>query len=120
MRIKLDENLPASLAERLNELGHDADTAGDEGLSGLADPIIWRETQAAGRFLLTQDLDFSDLRMFKPGTHHGILLVRVRVGSRRELIERVLALFAAEDVESWSGCFVVMTETKIRVTRPTP
>lgn len=31
MQIKLDENLPADLAEILIELGHDVDTVPDEG-----------------------------------------------------------------------------------------
>jgi predicted nuclease of predicted toxin-antitoxin system len=42
-----------------------------EGLAGHSDPDVWRATQTAERFLITQDLDFSDLRAFAPGTHHG-------------------------------------------------
>jgi hypothetical protein len=34
MRIKLDENLPTTLVTDLQALGHDVDTAPDEGLSG--------------------------------------------------------------------------------------
>jgi hypothetical protein len=30
----------------------------------------------------------------------------------------VCAIFQAEDVESWYGCFVVVTEHKIRIRRP--
>jgi predicted nuclease of predicted toxin-antitoxin system len=118
VRIKLDENLPISLAAVLSALGHDADTATDEGLSGQPDPVVWRAAQDAGRFLVTQDLDFSDGRTFAPGSHHGILLLRLRAVSRRELIDRVTAIFTAEDVESWAGCFVVATEAKIRVRHP--
>jgi predicted nuclease of predicted toxin-antitoxin system len=40
MKIKLDENLPACLAERLEGLGHDVATPADEGLSGAPDPDI--------------------------------------------------------------------------------
>jgi predicted nuclease of predicted toxin-antitoxin system len=118
MKIKLDENLPESLADALGELGHDADTVPREGLAGRVDPDVWAAAQDSGRFLVTQDLDFSDLRTFEPGTHHGILLVRLREPSRRLLIERVRALFESEDVESWQGCFVVATDHKLRVRRP--
>jgi predicted nuclease of predicted toxin-antitoxin system len=76
MRIKLDENLPVRLAGVLVSLGHDADTVSAEGLSGRADSAVWAATQTAGRFLITQDLDFSDMRRFQPGTHGGILVVR--------------------------------------------
>lgn len=69
MRIKLDENLPAVLAEALAELGHDADTVQDEDLSGRPDDEVWKATQRASRFLITQDLDFSDLRARHPSRH---------------------------------------------------
>lgn len=77
MRIKLDENLPVRLVEMLGELGFEADTADDEGLGGVSDDRVWEAVQAGGRFLITQDLDFSDLRRFAPGSHHGVLLVRL-------------------------------------------
>jgi len=76
MRIKLDENLPAILVPDLVALGHDVDTAVDEGLGGRDDPSVWAAAQETGRVLVTQDLDFSDVRAFVPGTHHGLVLVR--------------------------------------------
>ena len=36
----------------------------------------WLAPQSGSRFLITQDLDFSDIRKFAPGTHHGLLLVQ--------------------------------------------
>ena len=118
MKIKLDENLPTSLAGKLANVGHDTDTVPDEGLSGTGDPVVWKAAQDAHRFLVTQDLDFSDVRAFKPGTHHGLLLVRLRVPSRQALTRKVEAIFKSEDVESWKRCFVVATDHKIRIRRP--
>jgi predicted nuclease of predicted toxin-antitoxin system len=118
MKIKLDENLPLRLATLLKDLGHDVHTLHDELLLGHADREIWEATQKESRFLITQDLDFSDLRQFAPGSHHGILLVRLRSPSRRDLIERVGELFQKENVGEWGGCFVVATERKIRVLKP--
>ena len=40
MRIKLDENLPLSLAPMLNGLGHDADTVRDKDIEGAVDDIV--------------------------------------------------------------------------------
>lgn len=118
MKIKLGENLPAGLAPVLGELGHEADTVPEEGLAGHEDPDIWRAAQAAGQFLITQDLDFSDIRRYRPGTHHGLLLVRLRKPGRRALTAHVQAAFEREDAPSWAGCFVVLTEHKVRVRRP--
>lgn len=64
MKVKLDENLPALLTVALGELGHDVHTSNEEGLGGYPDDQIWRAAQREGRFLITQDLDFSDVRQF--------------------------------------------------------
>ena len=118
MRIKLDENLPLALVSELTTAGHDIQSVPEEGLTGSPDSTLWRATQAEGRFLITQDLDFSDIHRFQPGTHHGILLVRLHNPSRNQLAERVLSLFRHEQAAQWSGCFVVATDRKVRVMRP--
>ncbi len=70
--------------------------------------------------MITQDLDFSDLRQFKPGTHCGILLIRMSAPGRNALLSQVLKIFKNEAVESWHRCFVVVTDNKIRVKTPLP
>ena len=118
MKFKLDENIPVDLARVLGGLGHDVDTVPQEALTGRPDSVIWACTQEAQRLLITQDLDFSDIRRFAPGTHNGILLVRLARPSRRELLDRVGMLFLNEPVEEWHGSFIVVTDRKLRVTRP--
>jgi predicted nuclease of predicted toxin-antitoxin system len=118
MKIKLDENLPVRLATLLTDLDHDVHTLHDELLVGRADKEIWEATQTESRFLITKDLDFSDLRQFAPGSHHGILVVRLRSPNRKDLIERIAELFRKENVSQWAGCFVVAMERKIRVLKP--
>ncbi len=105
MKIKLDENLPLSLVEELTTRGHDVDA-------------IWQAAQKEGRFLITQDLDFSDARRFQPGSHAGVLIVRLAHPGRFALALRLGALFSTEDVERWSKCLVVATEHKVRIKRP--
>ena len=118
MKIKLDENLPLQLVPRLTVLQHNVHTPEEEGLAGAMDAEVWRGAQREGRFLITQDLDFSDIRRFTPGTHAGVLILRLQNPSRNALIQRIESLFSNENVETWSGCFVVATERKIRVRRP--
>lgn len=118
MNIKLDENLPESLVPELEALGHDVDTVPSEHLAGRDDDEVWHAAQAADRFLITQDLDFSDVRRFTPGTHAGLLLVRLGQPGRSALAARVALLFATERVDEWRGCLVVATEHKVRVKQP--
>ena len=117
MKIKLDENMPATLSAVLAARGHDTDTVTDEGLAGRPDTDVWEAAQRDDRFLITQDLDFSDARRFRPGTHSGLLLVRLSNPSRTHLIERVSAVFESERTDDWPGCFVVLTDRKVRVRR---
>ena len=118
MKIKLDENIPLSVQELFHNLGHDTDTARQENLAGVDDELIWRASQQSNRFLITQDLDFSDIRRFTPGTHAGVLVIRLKESGRRSLYQRLLLVFTQEDVESWRGCFVIVSDRKIRVRRP--
>lgn len=118
MRVKLDENIPASLIEVLESLGHQADTVQQEGLKGRNDTDVWSAAQGEPALLITQDLDFSDIRRFQPGSHHGILLLRLKEPGRSALADRIGQIFRTEDVNRWDGCFVVATERKIRVRLP--
>jgi predicted nuclease of predicted toxin-antitoxin system len=117
VRIKLDENLPASLVEDLRLLGHDVDTVPLEGLAGKVDSAIWSACQRDRRLLVTQDLDFSDIRKYAPGTHHGLVLVRLAVPSRKNLLERLRAAFRTEHTVDWHGGFIIVTDIKTRVRR---
>jgi predicted nuclease of predicted toxin-antitoxin system len=118
MKIKLDENMPAGLAVILRNLGHDTDTIPEEGLASSNDPRVWHAAQQKERFFITQELDFSDVRQFEPGSHYGLLLIRLINPGRKALTWTVKNLFETEDVESWQSCFVVATERKIRIRRP--
>ena len=105
MKIKLGENLPARLAPLLKSMGHQVDTD------------VWIAAQKEGRFLIKQDLDFSDTRQFQPGTHPGMLLVRLREPGANALLQHIGRAFQDNPSESWAGCFVVLTEHKLQVKR---
>jgi hypothetical protein len=117
MKIKLDENVPATLASLLSGLGHDPDTVPREGLAGKADQDVSRLT-GSGAVSNHARPGFLRHPTLAPGTHHGILLVRLADPSRNSLIECIRDTFRTEDVTNWPGCFVVLTDRKIRIQRP--
>ena len=67
MKIKLDENLPAALANLLRVAGHDAMTVSEVLLGGGEDPRILHAAASEQRLLMTFDLDFADIRRYPPG-----------------------------------------------------
>jgi predicted nuclease of predicted toxin-antitoxin system len=98
VKIKLDENIPHTVARRLEGRPLDIDTVLDEGLRGHNDDEVWSAAQAEGRFLVTQDLDFSDRRKFAPGTHHGLLLVRLPESEQWRIGDYVTAWLSSPDL----------------------
>jgi len=105
VKIKLDENLPTRLASLLECMGHQVDTVADEGLTGKPDIDVWIAAQKEGRFLITQDLDFSDTPLFQPGTHPCLPLVRLRERGANALLQHVSRAFQDNPPESRAGCF---------------
>lgn len=118
MRIKLDENLPVDLSHFFEIQGHDVHTVYQEELSGIDDATLFETVQNEKRLLVTQDLDFSDLRRYSPGKHFGIVLLRLRNPSRFAMVERLQSVMRIYDLEDWSGCFVVISDQKLRIRRP--
>jgi predicted nuclease of predicted toxin-antitoxin system len=118
MRLQLDENMPVTAAALLSARGYDTDTVRDEGRTGHPDDAVWRSTQAEARFLVTQVLNFSDTRKFAPGTHHGILLVRLPDSEQWRVNDYLVARFSDPDAGDWARCVVVATPTTVRVIRP--
>lgn len=91
--------MPLALVPILQGQGHDVDTVEAERLIGRADEEVWRAAQEEERFLITQDLDFSDVRKYEPGSHMGLLLIRLSQPGRSALARRVAALFACEAIQ---------------------
>jgi len=117
MRIKVDEDLPREVVELLRGSGFEADRVADQGMSGWEDLELFRAIQPEGRFLVTADKDFGDVRQFPPGTHSGILLLRPDrqgIGPALTLIQDVLD---THDLESLTGTLTVATPRGVRVRR---
>ncbi len=77
MNIKLDENLPERLVVELQLLGHNVDTVRTEHLTGRDDNEVWQAAQSGRRFLITQDLDFSDVHL--PANHDAPVRIQSRL-----------------------------------------
>lgn len=115
MKFKIDENLPAELAEDLERLGHSADTVADEGLVGAVDSVVVAAAKVEGRIVLTLDKGIADIVRFPSQTHSGIVLFRpgslgrrTVLGYIRERLDPLLRLDLAHRV-------TVVTDERIRM-----
>lgn len=114
-RLKVDENLPSEIAELLNAQGFDAVTVLDQGWAGAADDDLWRLIQNERRWLVTADKGFADIRLYPPGTHAGVILLRADeegLESYLRLATMVVKQLALDEV---NGAVIVVTDRSIRI-----
>ena len=116
--VKLDENLGRSAAELLQTAGYPTERVSDEGLSGAKDSLVWQRVCQEGRFFITLDLDFSDVRRFPPGTHPGLLLLRPKDNSRDAVLQVLKRVLQEHPLHTLAGCLVVADERRTRLRRP--
>lgn len=120
MKLKLDENLPSSAINVLKALGHDVETAVEEGLAGEDDPVLLSEATRESRLLVTLDRGLGDIRSYPPGTHAGILVIRLNDQSPRAVASALDLMGATVELETLAGCIGVFRDGELRVRRPTP
>jgi predicted nuclease of predicted toxin-antitoxin system len=119
VKFKIDENLPAEIADDLKAAGHDADTVGDQGLAGAADQLVLSRVQSDGRIFLTMDKGIADVRAYPPLQYPGIILFRLRSAGRSStypydvsLVRKALPTLLRLPL---AGHLFVVSETSIRM-----
>lgn len=120
IRVKVDEDLPGQIADLLTQRGYDAATVVMQGWQGLSDEELWPRVQQEGRWLVTADKGFADLRTYPPGSHAGVLLLRLDEESRRGYLELMEAALSQLDLAEHIGAVIVVTRQGIRIRKPSP
>ncbi len=118
-RFLVDEDMPRSTAEALRQTGHIAEDVRDVGLRGHSDQEVFDYAQAQGAILVTSDKDFSNVLRFPPGTHAGIIIVRVpdELPTSKVNQEMLNALRGLAD-EELEGLLIVVEVGRVRIRRP--
>ena len=115
MRVKLDENLPIQFKCLFTESGHDAATVADEGLGGASDVEVATVCVGEQRVLVTQDLDFSDIRTYPPAEHSGIVVFRLSNAARDAVLEVGAVLIERLGGSSPEGQLWIVEDSRIRI-----
>lgn len=118
MRLKLDENMPADARAMVEDLGHDVDTAVNEGMAGAADDDVIASARSEGRFLVTLDRGMGDIRRHPPGSHAGLVVLRVGDQRSPAVLEALRTFLLNHDLPDFVGCTVVVHGHLVRVRRP--
>lgn len=120
MKVKLDENITAAAKALIAQHGHEVDTVVDEGLTGATDSVVIEACRSDQRMLVTFDVGFGDVRVYPPGSHHGVVLLRLadqRPDITLDVLRRFLAEYALDDLD---GALVVVSDDRVRIRRSEP
>lgn len=114
-RFLVDESLPRAVTRVLGAAGHDVADARDVGLRGRPDGDVAARAVAEQRILVASDLDFANTLQFPPGSHAGIVVLRVPDdwGSRRRA-ERLLAAIEETGVDNIRSRLTIVEAARIR------
>lgn len=82
MKFLVDEDISPKTALYLSNLGYDIKHLRDVNLKGCKDEEVMRFAKAENRILITMDADFSNVRVYPPGNHPGIVRIRLRYPSK--------------------------------------
>ncbi|HEY1344811.1 MAG TPA: DUF5615 family PIN-like protein [Streptosporangiaceae bacterium] len=118
MKFKLDENLPVSFARALTVCGHDVDTVTAEGLTGAGDPDVVAAAAADTRVLITLGRGMGDIRSYPPGSHGGIVVLRLTDQSAPAVSEAISELANWAEIEALAGAVAVLQRGALRIRRP--
>jgi predicted nuclease of predicted toxin-antitoxin system len=113
--VKLDENLPGEAISRAQGRGADVETVQQEGLGGATDAQIFAVCQRERRVLVTLDLDFADLRQYRPGQGPGAIVLRPKHESISAILDLLDKALAFADAESPVGQLWVVEPGQVRV-----
>jgi predicted nuclease of predicted toxin-antitoxin system len=115
VKFLVDECLPARLAARLGDLGHDAMHVADLDLLGATDEQVMAAAAADGRVLISVDTDFGELLAIGKLVAASVILLRGMVAGA-DYRFRVLAdnLEQVED-DLRTGAIVVISGDRVRV-----
>lgn len=117
MQIKVDEDLPPVAAEWLRAKGHEASTVVEQVMGGWKDAPLWEAIQAKGQFLITADKGFADIRIYAPGTHAGVLLLRPEEDGIWPILTLLAEALSTVELAELQGMVAVATPRGLRVRR---
>lgn len=118
LKFVIDEDMPRSTAKVLIENGFVCLDIRDYGLRGKTDEEIFEFAQKEKAILLTGDMGFSNIILFPPGTHHGILIVHFPTEvSTSELNKHISSAIRELSEKDLEGNLVILEPGRIRIRR---
>ena len=115
MKLFADECVYYVTVEALRSWGHDVVTAQEENLTGEIDQVQLRQAIRQQRVLITNDLDFRNIRRFPPADHCGIIVLKIRPKILTEVHAVLKKLLENTSPESLIQTLAIVDRRKYRL-----
>jgi len=93
MRFLLDADIPRSSAQVLRKSRHEVLDVRDINLGDATDEEIIKYAKENNLILVTRDIEFANILRYPPGSHVGIILLRLPFDFTSKQINSVLDVF---------------------------
>ena len=102
----------------MTSAGHDVDTVTDEDLVGALDRDVVAAATAAGRILVSLDRGLGDIRAYPPGSHAGIVVLRLTDQSAAAAIKAGGDLATLTNPDRLAGAVALLKRGLLRISHP--
>jgi len=113
----LDENVPPGIGVFLQSLDFDVVHPKDSGMLGASDSQIMDLARQEERTLITFDKHFADLVHYPPGTHWGVIRIRIHPPLLSDVIRALDQFLKQFDMSTIQGTLIVLEKEGFRIRR---
>lgn len=113
----LDENVPPAVGVFLRSLDFDVVCAKDSGMLGASDNQIMDFARQERRTLITFDKHFADLVLYPPGTHWGVIRIRMHPPLLSNVVRALDQFLKQFDMSTIQGTLIVLETDGFRIRR---
>lgn len=117
MNFLTDANVFQAFVKALRSLGHNVLDIKEQGFERFSDAEIFTLAQGEKRILISMDKDFSNIIRYPPGTHHGIIVVKLYRITILEATNIFTGAIRQLNIDDINGNIVIIDRNKTRIRR---
>ena len=112
MKFLTDENVSPAVVRILRHARHNVWDIKEEGWQGASDERIMMQARKTGRVIISEDLDFGNLRRFPLVHHPGAVLIHYQNMRPHDVAHRLLRFLNSVKPQALKGAVLVLEEQR--------
>ena len=117
LKFLIDECVGLPTIVLLRKLGYMVITAEEAELDGKLDSEILKWAIKEKHVLITEDIEFGNILLYPPESHHGIILLRFRHSLEYKIHNVLLKILEELSIDDFDKTLIVVDADKYRVRR---